>query len=94
MTSPIRNNFGDPDFAVQLAKALTLVSDRRRLVRQSTGLVSEIWKRFVKNVGKHQAKEIMRQIMGEKEPGPSKTDEDNALEDFICGYTSVPTLTD
>jgi hypothetical protein len=88
MTSPIKNNFEDEEFLEQLAKALTRVSDRRRLVRQSTALVREMWKRFVMNVGKHQAKEIMRQIMGEKEPGPSKTDKDNALKDFICAHIS------
>lgn len=88
MTSPIRNNSEDPDFAAQLVKALTRLSERRRLVRESTAFVREVWKRFVKNVGGHQAKEIMRQIMGEKEPGPPPADKDNALEDFICGYIS------
>ena len=88
MTSPIRNNFEDPDFADQVAKVLTRVSERNRLVRESTVFMSEMWKRSVKNVGKHQAKQIMREIMGDKKPGPSKADEDNALDDYIRAYIS------
>jgi hypothetical protein len=88
MTSSIRNNFEDPDFAEQLAKELAPVVERRRLIDKNAGFMREMWQRSIKAVGEHQAKEIMRQIMGEKEPGPSKTDEDNALEDFICGYIS------
>jgi hypothetical protein len=88
MTIPIRNNFEDPDFAEQLAKELARVVERRRLINKNAGFMREMWQRSVKAVGKYQAKEIMRQIMGEKKPGPSKADEDNALDHFICSYIS------
>jgi IS30 family transposase len=86
--TPIRNNFEDPDFSEQVVKALTRVSERDRFVHECTVFMREMWKRSVKKVGKYQAKEIMRQIMGEKKPGPSKADEDNALDHFICSYIS------
>jgi hypothetical protein len=88
MTTPIRNHFEDRDFTDQVVKVLTRVSGRKRLVRDCATFMGEMWKLSVKKVGKHQAKEIMRQIMGDKKPGPSKADEDDALDDYICAYIS------
>lgn len=88
MTTLLRNNFEEPDFTNQVVKVLTRVVERRSRVRDVKIFMREMWKRSVKAVGKHQAKEIMREIMGDKEPGPRKTDEDNALDDFIRAYIS------
>src|SRR5260221_11043595 len=82
----MRNNFEDPEFIELVAKELTRVSERQRLVRKNADFMRGMWTRSVKAIGKHDAKETMREIMGDKDPGPSKTAEDIALENFICAY--------
>jgi hypothetical protein len=96
MTSPERSIFEDEDFQQQLSREVTRMAERQQVVRKSKLLASELWKRLVKNVGEHQAKETMRQIMGDNEPGPPRTHEDNALIDHICAYIHYcgPNLSD
>jgi len=50
-------------------------------------LAGELWKRLVKNVGERQAKLIMREIMGGRQPGPRNEHLINFIRDFIryCG---------
>jgi hypothetical protein len=56
------------------------------LSRSPEELAGELWKRLVARVGKPQAREIMRHVMGDRKPGPRRTDEDDALTVFIYGY--------
>ena len=49
-------------------------------------LARGLWKRLVGRVGKPQAREIMRDVMGDQKPGRRRTDKDEALFIFIYGY--------
>ena len=53
---------------------------------QPEELARELWKKLVNRVGKLQAKEIMRYVMGGKKPGPRNTDQGNILTCFIYTY--------
>lgn len=54
--------------------------------RESKRIAEELYKRITKNVGVPAAKEMMRSIMGDKKPGPRRTDEAVALDCFIYAY--------
>jgi hypothetical protein len=54
--------------------------------RESRRIAEELWKRITKNVGVPAAKEMVRNIMGDKKPGPPNTDERVAMNCFIYAY--------
>jgi hypothetical protein len=61
--------------------------EQAEMVNRTKLLAGELWKRLVKNVGERQAKLIMREIMGGKQPGPRNEHLINFIRDFIryCG---------
>ena len=60
--------------------------ERHELVSKNKVLATRLWKALVKNLGERQAKETMREIMGDKVPGPRRSDEDKVLIEFIRDY--------
>jgi hypothetical protein len=79
MTSPERN-------FEEYSERQKRSSERAEKWSKSEWYARRLWKSLVTNVGEPEAKEIMRHIMGDKKPGPLRTDEDTALTMFIYIY--------
>jgi hypothetical protein len=79
MTSPQRN-------LEEYSERQKRRAERDAVRRKSAEYTHEFWKRLVKNVGEPEAKDIMRHVMGDKKPGPPRTDEDIALTMLIYAY--------
>jgi hypothetical protein len=64
----------------EYSKQAELATERRR---KSKDIARKLWQGLVVNVGKTQAKEIMREVMDDKKPGPRSTDKNIVFTRFI-----------
>jgi hypothetical protein len=65
------------------AEDLIRFYNRYAVEAESKEFAVKFWKLFVKKLGERKAKEIMRELMGDKAPGPRRSHEDKALINLI-----------
>ncbi len=56
---------------------------RQEIIIKAKDHATKLWKLLVEKLGVRLAKDMMNEIMGDKKPGPRRTDEDEALIKFI-----------